>query len=104
MPAFNYLVDVATRYGNMYVADEFKTFIAEASAKELEELGQVYEEIERREDTAEISRWIDRCHAQRSTDASAFRLSCSVQQLFVLFQFLANSGIAPFSSREVSYV
>jgi len=68
-PGFEYLREGARKYGNLYLVQEFDTFIGQITESQLAELEAVYREIAAREDSPRITR-IRRMAAIRVTRGS----------------------------------
>jgi hypothetical protein len=102
---FEYLRDVARKYGGFYGVQEFESFIDHVSDEQLKELRAAYETIDSRDDSFRISRWIDDCFERRGQiTKTEFNFSSDVGQLLLLFDYLSRRGIQPFSSEKVEYV
>jgi hypothetical protein len=105
MAEFDYLDDVARKYGDFYLSHEFDDFIQRATEGDLEALRIVYEEIDKRGDAYRLSRWIHGCLFSTSKPTPReLRFAQRIGQLFVLFDHLGEHGIAPFSSGKVAYI
>jgi hypothetical protein len=102
---FEYLRDVARKYGGFYGVQEFESFVDHVSHEELRELCAAYETIDSRDDSFRISRWIDDCFERRGQiPKREFDFSSDVGQLLLLFDYFSRRGIQPFSSQKVEYV
>ncbi len=101
---FGYLLAPATKFGELYLVDDFTRFANQVSQQELLELDACYQEILHRHDSEAISRWIDRSIIEREQiSQKEFMFSQRVSQLFVLFDYLGDKGYVPFNSRQVRY-
>ncbi len=104
-PSFDYLRDVADKYGRFYAVKEFESFVDSVTDEQIRELSAAYHLINFRGDAPAISRWIDHCFEFRNNVPKLeFDFSSKVGQLLLLFQYLGDRGIQPFASRAVQYV
>jgi hypothetical protein len=102
---FEYLREAATKYGKFWLADEFQAFLQSATETEVRDLREIYESIRSRGDAERLSRWIDRCGRPRVDVSYDEREFCRrVGRLLVLFDFLGENLLVPFSSGDVQYV
>jgi hypothetical protein len=103
--AFQYLRDVAKKYGTFYLTEEFDRFIGSATDQQLAELEHAYNTIDARGDCEKISRWVDYALFQggevRPEEVS---FAQGVGQLFALFRHLGDHDISPFSTRKVQFI
>jgi hypothetical protein len=95
---FFYLQNAARKFGvhNGFV-DRYNEMLDNLSTKEIEELAAVYEEIERRRHSVNLSNWIEKSGTRV---AGAAR---SVFDLFLVFDLLGERNIAPFNARTIVY-
>ncbi len=102
---FEYLWEAAGKYGNFYAVDEFESFVDNVTEGQLKELRTAYEAIGSRDDSFRISRWMDDCFERRWTmPKRGSDFSMRVHQMFVLFKYFLERGIAPFDSEKVQYI
>lgn len=102
---FSYLRAAAEKYGNLILADDFETLAREADANQLAELAAVYEDIEKREDIAVLSRWIDdELSRAREIEGYNSDFPFAVLQLLTLFGYLSKRNLKPFNSNRVQYL
>lgn len=103
---FEYLKNMADRFGTLYFIDDFEAAIRILTESELAELRDVYQEVSRREDWYEVSRWIDASVCNRSNQMSreVRQFAARVGQLFVLFRRLEQNGIEPFASERRGFI
>jgi len=101
---FAYLANVASKYGMLYLAQDFEQFIAAIDGATLAELAAAYQEIDRRQDSYRLSRWLQHIFEERKPDFREKRFAQQLGQLFVLFEQLAEREISPFDSRQVAYI
>jgi hypothetical protein len=105
MYEFEYLHDLGMEYGDFYLEDQFKDFVVNATNDQLSEVAIAYKIIESRDDAFRLSRWVDRCYDPHLTiDWQERAFARRVGQLLILFHYLADARIPPFSSRNVEYV
>ena len=102
---FDYLKQVAGKYGGFYAVSEFEGFVDTVTPEQVRELSAAYEAIAARGDAAALSRWIDDCFEFRAKVSKLeLDFSYQVRQLLLLFLYLGDRGIRPFASRAVRYV
>lgn len=98
---FPYLIPVAAKYGknDVQVRHLQEKIIDALEAHELSELAAVYRELERREDSYPLSRWID-----EKCDDAIHGDRRKAMMLVFLFEGLARRGIEPFARRTAGYI
>lgn len=102
---FDYIRKVASKYGKLYVAEEFKAFLDNLNDEQLDELKSVYEMLESKDDSLRISRWISRCFDPKSgAKKHEIAFARQVGQILLLFEHLGEKGMSPFSSYEVGFI
>ena len=83
-----------------FFGHEMPEFISKLTNGDLALLATAFNEIEKREDVAEISQWYGGCPIQE--------LECGFEQpvfrLFLVFSALYEKGIAPFSTRRLPFL
>src|SRR5204863_9197877 len=96
---FIYLADCANKYGDMYAVEKLEAFSNKNTKAELKELAAIDERVGEAGDSERISRWLDYClHNKSEVGRHELNFSHQVGQLFVLFKFLGERDIPPFSS------
>jgi hypothetical protein len=101
---YDYLSDVASKYGEMYFVDELNDFVENLNREQLSELEIAYKIIRSKEDGFAISEWLQEVSQdERKRPRQEVIFARRVGRLFVLFARLADAGILPFSTREVRY-
>jgi len=103
----SYLRSIAKKYGNFWLLREIHDFVdhIHENKGQLAELASAYEMIEKKEDIADISRWIYYCSENTnglSKEEQTF--SREVAKLLLLFSHLGEKNISPFSSFRVGLI
>lgn len=103
---FDYLRDIARKYGDFYFQDDINAFARSVTPAQLAELAAAYDKIDAKDHAYAISRWIQRCLYDKAirVDNREKRFAQRLGQLFVLFDHLGESGLRPFSSGKVAFI
>lgn len=99
---FAYLFPVANFYHEVICPHEFKAIVRDISDLQRAELAKVYEEIVRRNHAARIAEWVHSCNDGETGNEEECR-AWEVRRLFVLFDYLGDAGMQPFSSRRAVF-
>lgn len=100
---FDYLEEVAAKYGTCWLAEEFDAFLVAINEEQLGELRQAYDLIDKKEDAFRISRWLDSCLATHVSYRER-QFSQQIGSLLNLFSHLGRNNVSPFANRKVRYI
>lgn len=97
---FQYLLAVGEKYGIHHgVVDQVTSQLRKLTVDDLAVLAECYREVEKREDSYAISRWLDKCPPEAWKHGPAN----NILGLLYLFTRLGEAGICPFTSQAVGY-
>ena len=101
---FEYLREVAQKYGLLYGVDELDAAADNMTPERLQELRDVYAIICSGDNRSRIERWIgDSLERRGKISKREFDFAMGVGQVFVLFDYLVRRGIQPFCDEETEY-